>query len=278
MKRRTGFTLIELLVVIAIIAILAAILFPIFIQAQASARLAKCLNNAKELSRGALLYESESQGAIMPGLVNDDRGYWSKYIWMRLVAPYTKQLRGPVSTTYELTGVYICPQIPYSTALINNPEGVPVGQALANDVKRSYGYNYCYLGGFHTNANDVTKQETHQTGEVVKSTTTIRFMEVWNFNIPGRGWSRGCGSAYAYAPVKDNTTLGLNQSDPNKCWPPGFHGGKTVVAWFDGHVSTVNVPPHGTSASTAFSGVMAKNIPNVANSDDPYFRLSNPKP
>ncbi|HLH79957.1 MAG TPA: prepilin-type N-terminal cleavage/methylation domain-containing protein [Chthonomonas sp.] len=48
-KRRTGFTLIELLVVIAIIAVLAAILFPVFAKAREKARQITCLSNMKEL-------------------------------------------------------------------------------------------------------------------------------------------------------------------------------------------------------------------------------------
>lgn len=56
---RAGFTLIELLVVIAIIAILAAILFPVFAQAKAAAKKTVCLSNLKQLSLGALMYSND---------------------------------------------------------------------------------------------------------------------------------------------------------------------------------------------------------------------------
>src|SRR5947208_15971108 len=56
MQRRNGFTLIELLVVIAIIAILAAILFPVFAQAREKARAISCVSNEKQVSLGVLMY------------------------------------------------------------------------------------------------------------------------------------------------------------------------------------------------------------------------------
>lgn len=58
-RLRAGFTLIELLVVIAIIAILAAILFPVFAQARDKARQAACLSNAKQISLGFLQYAQD---------------------------------------------------------------------------------------------------------------------------------------------------------------------------------------------------------------------------
>src|SRR5438552_549627 len=56
---RSGFTLIELLVVIAIIAILAAILFPVFAQAREKARTAMCLSNLKQIGLGMMMYAQD---------------------------------------------------------------------------------------------------------------------------------------------------------------------------------------------------------------------------
>lgn len=64
MKKRKGFTLIELLVVIAIIAILAAILFPVFISARAKARQAACLSNLKQISAAYLFYVDDWSGSM----------------------------------------------------------------------------------------------------------------------------------------------------------------------------------------------------------------------
>ena len=57
--RRRAFTLIELLVVIAIIALLAAILFPVFAQAREKARAASCLSNIKQLTLGFIMYSQD---------------------------------------------------------------------------------------------------------------------------------------------------------------------------------------------------------------------------
>jgi len=62
MRRSKGFTLIELLVVIAIIAILAAILFPVFAQARAKARQSSCLSNIKQLGLSELMYVEDWDG------------------------------------------------------------------------------------------------------------------------------------------------------------------------------------------------------------------------
>ncbi|MBU0611664.1 MAG: DUF1559 domain-containing protein [Armatimonadetes bacterium] len=67
MRRRHGFTLIELLVVIAIIAILAAILFPVFAKAREKARQTSCLNNMKQLALGCLQY-AQDYDEMVPGV------------------------------------------------------------------------------------------------------------------------------------------------------------------------------------------------------------------
>ena len=58
-RRERGFTLIELLVVIAIIAILAAILFPVFARARESARRTGCLSNMKQVTTGIMMYAQD---------------------------------------------------------------------------------------------------------------------------------------------------------------------------------------------------------------------------
>jgi prepilin-type N-terminal cleavage/methylation domain-containing protein/prepilin-type processing-associated H-X9-DG protein len=65
---KRGFTLIELLVVIAIIAILAAILFPVFAQARQKARMTSCLSNLKQMGTALMMYVQDYDGMLTPHL------------------------------------------------------------------------------------------------------------------------------------------------------------------------------------------------------------------
>jgi len=73
-QRRSAFTLIELLVVIAIIAILAAILFPVFAQAREKARSASCLSNLKQIGTGWMMYIQDYDETIPAGWEDPAKG------------------------------------------------------------------------------------------------------------------------------------------------------------------------------------------------------------
>ena len=104
---RRGFTLIELLVVIAIIAILAAILFPVFAKAREKARQTSCLSNLKQIVQAELMYETDND-ENMAGVYQPTVGTASSprlYTWIDMLMPYVKN-----------TQVWECPsgRFPYT--------------------------------------------------------------------------------------------------------------------------------------------------------------------
>ena len=96
-----AFTLIELLVVIAIIAILAAILFPVFAQARAAARKTTCLSNIKELNLAGLMYFTDYDGYFLIYYAGSDR--------KSLLYPYTKS--GTSNAELDVNQIWFCPSV-----------------------------------------------------------------------------------------------------------------------------------------------------------------------
>jgi prepilin-type N-terminal cleavage/methylation domain-containing protein/prepilin-type processing-associated H-X9-DG protein len=139
-RYRSGFTLIELLVVIAIIAILAAILFPVFAQAREKARQTACLSNTKQIGTAVMMYAQDYDEGLPAwhrnlaaglGLTGTLEEYWDA-----VLIPYVKS-GDPVRQ--NLGGVWRCPS----------------AQGASN--LRSYGYSQVLMrGGWETNINGTT--------------------------------------------------------------------------------------------------------------------------
>lgn len=94
MKRNRAFTLIELLVVIAIIAILAAILFPVFAQAKVAAKSTLWLSNCRQTALATVMYAGDNDdGLPFVNQGNNNQGWGfgrPDYVWFELVQPYAK--------------------------------------------------------------------------------------------------------------------------------------------------------------------------------------------
>jgi prepilin-type N-terminal cleavage/methylation domain-containing protein/prepilin-type processing-associated H-X9-DG protein len=140
---RRAFTLIELLVVIAIIAILAAILFPVFAQAREKARMTACLSNMKQIGLGLMMY-TQDYDETFPYIRfhgQDANKGSHTYIWRNAIEPYLKSI-----------DVMACPSNPFSRTNPGQPgtnppkkgdnaEGWEVEPGLRMPV--SYAMNSC---------------------------------------------------------------------------------------------------------------------------------------
>jgi prepilin-type N-terminal cleavage/methylation domain-containing protein/prepilin-type processing-associated H-X9-DG protein len=204
-KNRKGhtsaFTLIELLVVIAIIAILAAILFPVFAQAREKARAISCLSNIKQVNLSWQMYlqDYDEQMVTMWGY-NEDPAVGSLY-WPKLLDPYTKSW-----------AIYHCPSAP-------DPQGVFGGGPNAwygNQMRLSnIGYNYLDLADWVACANT----SSLSLATVDTPAFTIAFVDTGSadpMSNTGAGWM-GANAPAQYAAI---------YPAPVTCtWWDGTHGG-----------------------------------------------------
>ena len=132
--KRKGFTLIELLVVIAIIAILAAILFPVFAQAREKARAVACLSNLKQAGVSYTMYTQDYDETTplqtSPVTARDTNNYFalSGGYWYNLLQPYVKNWQ-----------VFVCPDRAGTTTSKSNPAGLATGANTGTIM--GYGYN-----------------------------------------------------------------------------------------------------------------------------------------
>ena len=169
----SGFTLIELLVVIAIIAILAAILFPVFARARENARRSSCLNNLKQLALGFAQYTQDHDGVYpycQDELRDGSEPYANYLYYLKQVANDERPVTWPAKLDPYIKNrqVFTCPSIAWKAGTGFNcngevygvkkyqwRDGDPVirdlhtGYGTNHDSRFvSYGYNVAYLGGF----------------------------------------------------------------------------------------------------------------------------------
>ncbi|MBC7807827.1 MAG: DUF1559 domain-containing protein [Akkermansiaceae bacterium] len=145
--RRSAFTLIELLVVIAIIAILAAILFPVFAQARDKARQTSCLSNQKQMLLALMQYNQDYDGQFIvatrtkapadnpnrPGVAQNTY----EASWIYWIQPYVKS-----------TAVFVCQSAPYDSS-DGTPSENPLesGEFLSGGLKNTRNNRVRFLGG-----------------------------------------------------------------------------------------------------------------------------------
>ena len=203
-KRTQGaFTLIELLVVIAIIAILAAILFPVFAQAREKARSISCLSNGKQIGTAQMMYSQDYDEEIVPwyqrnyptGFPNQQAAFVDR-VWCNLLNPYIKSTRNVSRVAADLGGAF-------------------------NDGARAKGMLMCPSWSAAKHAIGMDKADCDGTG-AVGSGSTGWMPSVFNFADYGIAFAYSnqgaCGASQA-APC-----IGFPGAGPSGTAPSGFTG------------------------------------------------------
>jgi prepilin-type N-terminal cleavage/methylation domain-containing protein/prepilin-type processing-associated H-X9-DG protein len=233
-RRRSGFTLIELLVVIAIIAILAAMLFPVFARARESARKIQCLSNVKNIAIAIQMYLSDYD-RFPPGehdaaeiayfdTTPGGRSYGGDHCNRRYQAnPY---LRWPVvfDEYTKNRDVWRCPS---SKRWIGSAWIVPdYGQGFLKylqDTEGKWGHNGCDGGGpcslawpvgWGGTITDSILQQACATGDTGSFESTIAYPELYDVKTSQMGdpsWTVACGDSCIFVNINgpDNMLYSL---------------------------------------------------------------------
>ncbi len=200
-----GFTLIELLVVIAIIAILAAILFPVFARARENARRASCQSNLKQIGLGVLQYVQDYDENYPVANYTPPGG--TQRSWRQLIQPYVKS-----------ADLFRCPSNPANTQTADAAvpaENIP-------EIKTSYGLNERFGNGYWNGSafvvSGVKLAAIEKTSQKILAGETT---QNWVTGMSGRNWYDGWAGDWL--------------------WGSNFAGhlSTTVVLFADGHVKSL---------------------------------------
>ena len=253
MKSRRAFTLIELLVVIAIIAILAAILFPVFAQAKVAAKGAASISNDKQITTGEMIYQTDyDDNPVLMGQGDGDAPFLLNGIpyksWAYLQLPYMKNgaiLQDPLTS--------------------KEPNPFPSNQ-MSDDVLWTYRTQYGYAFTIHspTDYNGTWKTTPLSQTALANPANTVMFLSkkdrqsqgdwlwvgsyIWGANLvspPAAGYYTTDPNVNPYSYIVPVTCWGdgcsayANQTEENGRYTGGVSLRKTlkaVVSFSDGHV------------------------------------------
>ncbi|RYD60880.1 MAG: prepilin-type N-terminal cleavage/methylation domain-containing protein, partial [Verrucomicrobiaceae bacterium] len=250
MKR--AFTLIELLVVIAIIAILAAILFPVFAQAKAAAKKTASLSNIKQTSLAALMYSGDSDDMFPFGSGND--WYYPNGSWIWSTQPYIKN--------YPML---VDPQDPKSKAFYPDwfpANALPISYAANSLIKWNGTGNQCVgvinmLQTWYDGPYVVSQTMVNRGAETIMFASHYYGNNIWGMGglitgapfwdfagptvhpqgTPPPGATARTGGPYTVTGV-NGATVTVNKND--RYGSVAVYGNQGIFAFTDGHAKTMD--------------------------------------
>jgi len=241
-RSKLAFTLIELLVVIAIIAILAAILFPVFARAREKARQASCMSNLKQIGLGIMQYEQDYDDHTIPF------GYWIGDDYSEYQYWYAHATRPGSVWSYDFTKGILQPYMKNSQI-----EDCPDAATIPDDGQPvAYGYNWSL------NTYDAVTTYAHggislSAIEAPSETLELADAAYWDGSEVVR-------SGFSLDPSR---SLGTDYASVQ-----GRHSGFSNVLWADGHVKAMKVSYPNQDANGIAS--MPYNIGDLINPAYPY--------
>ena len=218
--RKNGFTLIELLVVIAIIAILAAILFPVFARAREAARATTCKSNLKQIGLAMGMYRQDYDETL-PFRVNGrswNPGAWSiaekdSLYWGWFYQPYIKNFQ-----------VFRCP----STA-----------DAGLKNAPASYGLNGRWMDGNSGGSGSYHSRGGAADAEIQDVAGTAFAHDAWEERLDDNGDYLSHFGLAGTAPPAPCAQVAEQNAAANQRFEQARHSDMTNVLYYDGHVKSI---------------------------------------
>lgn len=272
MRRTFGFTLIELLVVIAIIAILAAILFPVFAQAREKARQSTCLSANKQAVLGVLMY-SQDYDEGWPLGAYDTVPNAAVVMWYDVVEPYIKVGAKGVITPQTVAGrtnpqFWICPSLANKSVPMAPGDPAPAAfpqasyapslsyMANANYMPFLFGALQSTVGFFPAKPSSLAAMDSP--AQVVLVAEGLGYINATG----GDDWQSNCTGLEAGYPPTPVPVLGASTL---YCAARYRHNGGAIYALADGHAKWFKGPSTSWKDHSTAGAAWRKSLaPNAA--------------